>query len=132
MTRKAGPASIQPSRRSARERSLMVPRGAATGWVFSVGGSVVVLIAAGLLTGRPGSGPGPAHRSRASPTTAGGTRAGWVRRPRCSTPSRSEEHTPELQSRQYLVCRLLLEKEDTHGDDHDEHRKRQLLNSGRA
>src|SRR3712207_7394280 len=23
---------------------------------------------------------------------------------------RSEEHTPELQSRQYLVCRLLLEK----------------------
>src|SRR3712207_8726899 len=24
--------------------------------------------------------------------------------------SRSEEHTPELQSRQYLVCRLLLEK----------------------
>src|SRR3712207_7903931 len=28
------------------------------------------------------------------------------RRPR----SRSEEHTSELQSRQYLVCRLLLEK----------------------
>src|SRR3712207_8520694 len=27
---------------------------------------------------------------------------------RCS-PSRSEEHTSELQSRQYLVCRLLLE-----------------------
>src|SRR3712207_8567696 len=25
-------------------------------------------------------------------------------------PSRSEEHTSELQSRQYLVCRLLLEK----------------------
>src|SRR3712207_8102111 len=45
------------------------------------------------------------------------------RRPRCrrrrgspegpaTTPwgSRSEEHTSELQSRQYLVCRLLLEK----------------------
>src|SRR3712207_7195857 len=34
---------------------------------------------------------------------------------RCSTPTwptsaRSEEHTSELQSRQYLVCRLLLEK----------------------
>src|SRR3712207_7356224 len=29
------------------------------------------------------------------------------RRPR---PRRSEEHTSELQSRQYLVCRLLLEK----------------------
>src|SRR3712207_8178678 len=26
------------------------------------------------------------------------------------TPCRSEEHTSELQSRQYLVCRLLLEK----------------------
>src|SRR3712207_8476877 len=27
-----------------------------------------------------------------------------------ASPSRSEEHTSELQSRQYLVCRLLLEK----------------------
>src|SRR3712207_8613975 len=29
-----------------------------------------------------------------------------------STPLRSEEHTSELQSRQYLVCRLLLEKKN--------------------
>src|SRR3712207_7452879 len=29
---------------------------------------------------------------------------------RGATPVRSEEHTSELQSRQYLVCRLLLEK----------------------
>src|SRR3712207_8875542 len=28
------------------------------------------------------------------------------------TVSRSEEHTSELQSRQYLVCRLLLEKKN--------------------
>src|SRR3712207_7806020 len=28
----------------------------------------------------------------------------------CFTTVRSEEHTSELQSRQYLVCRLLLEK----------------------
>src|SRR3712207_7189292 len=28
---------------------------------------------------------------------------------------RSEEHTSELQSRQYLVCRLLLEKKKTRG-----------------
>src|SRR3712207_8740545 len=28
------------------------------------------------------------------------------------TPHRSEEHTSELQSRQYLVCRLLLEKKN--------------------
>src|SRR3712207_8084806 len=30
---------------------------------------------------------------------------------------RSEEHTSELQSRQYLVCRLLLEKKTT--DEHN-------------
>src|SRR3712207_7974169 len=29
------------------------------------------------------------------------------------TEKRSEEHTSELQSRQYLVCRLLLEKKKT-------------------
>src|SRR3712207_8104494 len=29
---------------------------------------------------------------------------------------RSEEHTSELQSRQYLVCRLLLEKKKKHED----------------
>src|SRR5438445_10232577 len=38
-------------------------------------------------------------------------------------PDRSEEHTSELQSRQYLVCRLLLEKKKKlgkflmHGDE---------------
>src|SRR3712207_7636753 len=36
-----------------------------------------------------------------------GTRSELYRSP---TPHRSEEHTSELQSRQYLVCRLLLEK----------------------
>src|SRR5258707_3836626 len=50
----------------------------------------------------------------------GRTRAGWPyfvsfsRPPKdfreLSQPSRSEEHTSELQSRQYLVCRLLLAK----------------------
>src|SRR3712207_8271596 len=33
----------------------------------------------------------------------------WLSRPA----KRSEEHTSELQSRQYLVCRLLLEKKKT-------------------
>src|SRR3712207_8358923 len=32
-------------------------------------------------------------------------------------PLRSEEHTSELQSRQYLVCRLLLEKKTTRADN---------------
>src|SRR3712207_8549964 len=36
-----------------------------------------------------------------------GTRNGLT--PRARIVSRSEEHTSELQSRQYLVCRLLLE-----------------------
>src|SRR3712207_7129818 len=31
-----------------------------------------------------------------------------------SKAARSEEHTSELQSRQYLVCRLLLEKKKKH------------------
>src|SRR3712207_8627144 len=30
--------------------------------------------------------------------------------------TRSEEHTSELQSRQYIVCRLLLDKKKTQGD----------------
>src|SRR3712207_8161407 len=34
----------------------------------------------------------------------------WLR---LDLPHRSEEHTSELQSRQYLVCRLLLEKKET-------------------
>src|SRR3712207_8409924 len=33
--------------------------------------------------------------------------------PRRIPATRSEEHTSELQSRQYLVCRLLLEKKHT-------------------
>src|SRR3712207_7304715 len=34
---------------------------------------------------------------------------------------RSEEHTSELQSRQYLVCRLLLEKKKIRIIPHDPH-----------
>src|SRR3712207_9016074 len=41
------------------------------------------------------------------PTLRTGKRRGIMNSP--DTP-RSEEHTSELQSRQYLVCRLLLEK----------------------
>src|SRR3712207_8698064 len=38
-------------------------------------------------------------------------------------PARSEEHTSELQSRQYLVCRLLLEKKKTGGDGRNGHHR---------
>src|SRR3712207_7189145 len=37
---------------------------------------------------------------------------GWGRVERSGRRDRSEEHTSELQSRQYLVCRLLLEKKN--------------------
>src|SRR3712207_8873394 len=36
--------------------------------------------------------------------------AGWRRAVEAACAWRSEEHTSELQSRQYLVCRILLEK----------------------
>src|SRR3712207_8789579 len=39
-----------------------------------------------------------------------------------AAPLRSEEHTSELQSRQYLVCRLLLEKKNIHTRLTYEHR----------
>src|SRR3712207_6910345 len=47
----------------------------------------------------------PLRPARAGPRDAGGD---GLRRGR----ERSEEHTSELQSRQYLVCRLLLEKKN--------------------
>src|SRR3712207_8010829 len=42
-----------------------------------------------------------------------------------ASPARSEEHTSELQSRQYLVCRLLLEKNKTVKSDPRHTRVRQ-------
>src|SRR5438445_8088787 len=43
-------------------------------------------------------------------------------------PARSEEHTSELQSRQYLVCRLLLEKKNKNNKKHNEqHKTKQVL-----
>src|SRR3712207_7545809 len=51
--------------------------------------------------GHLGIDPWGIGRAAVRNTLAGGVREGG---------SRSEEHTSELQSRQYLVCRLLLEK----------------------
>src|SRR3712207_8399330 len=54
--------------------------------------------------------PARHHRDAARPAPAPAHhRAGLARRARDGH-ARSEEHTSELQSRQYLVCRLLLEK----------------------
>src|SRR3712207_7101863 len=63
---------------------------------------------------RSGGGPGHQHTSGAEPEPAalicppGSPRR--AARPGRGRRTRSEEHTSELQSRQYLVCRLLLEK----------------------
>src|SRR5437879_10282267 len=51
-------------------------------------------------TDNAGTGAAPSFELR----VVGGTEAGW----------RSEEHTSELQSPMYLVCRLLLEKKNTY------------------
>src|SRR3712207_7214060 len=57
---------------------------------------------------RPGAGRGDGVRA---PGDRGGPlRPGRDRVRRGDRVARSEEHTSELQSRQYLVCRLLLEK----------------------
>src|SRR3712207_7013825 len=48
---------------------------------------------------------------RSAPSTAE-SRICWTR---ITLVTRSEEHTSELQSRQYLVCRLLLEKKKITG-----------------
>src|SRR5438445_4685409 len=55
---------------------------------------------------------GRAHQRRDRPDAALGDEVA-ARAARCGRRRRSEEHTSELQSRQYLVCRLLLEKKKT-------------------
>src|SRR5258707_8301686 len=57
---------------------------------------------------------GAVSGNRAPAGTAAGVPRGRARR--SSSPARSEEHTSELQSRQYLVCRLLLEKKKKPND----------------
>src|SRR3712207_8055545 len=58
-------------------------------------------------TGRPFA---SVTRTVRSPLRICSIRASACRRHAASGSRRSEEHTSELQSRQYLVCRLLLEK----------------------
>src|SRR3712207_8652494 len=57
-----------------------------------------------LGAGHPAAQPGLARRGQAR------RRRRRLRGVLAVHPVRSEEHTSELQSRQYLVCRLLLEK----------------------
>src|SRR3712207_8064117 len=50
--------------------------------------------------------PGPSSTNTRAPSS-------YARCTRRGKSTRSEEHTSELQSRQYLVCRLLLEKKQS-------------------
>src|SRR3712207_6884931 len=74
--------------------------------LFRSGGTVRPLPRHSRLHPRTRDGAGVrGHRRRVA--VRGGRRRGDAA---ADPPARSEEHTSELQSRQYLVCRLLLEK----------------------
>src|SRR3712207_7169577 len=62
-----------------------------------------------FVTLKPGAVPGPGGRLQA-PHLMVRVFARGLLKPVVTRIYRSEEHTSELQSRQYLVCRLLLEK----------------------
>src|SRR3712207_6973146 len=59
---------------------------------------------------RGNTGTEPEVGPRSSWGRSGSQGQRWMRAQHDSQVERSEEHTSELQSRQYLVCRLLLEK----------------------
>src|SRR5690606_41014045 len=66
----------------------------------------------------PSTEPEGRGASRRYPPDAAGRAAARPARPQPDEPARSEEHTSELQSRENLVCRLLLEKKkDKHARD---------------
>src|SRR3712207_6868850 len=77
----------------------------------------------GRSSGRASASPSPTSPScpGAPPASSKTSSARRRHRPSPTRPGpaevrqsqRSEEHTSELQSRQYLVCRLLLEKKNT-------------------
>src|SRR3712207_6949934 len=71
------------------------------------------LFRSGASAGSRSCSAGPRTRRRAA-SSPSARRRGFAPAARCRSrggaPPRSEEHTSELQSRQYLVCRLLLEK----------------------
>src|SRR5438445_2713863 len=63
-----------------------------------------------------GSEPAARVARAVRPGCRSGRRRGVLACSRVQDEQRSEEHTSELQSRQYLVCRLLLEKKKASRD----------------
>src|SRR5258707_12304258 len=87
------------------KRSLSAVRARANPFFFFNDTATTEIYTLSLHDALPISIPrGPSGRPPSGWTRACGCRRGARLRPR------SEEHTSELQSRQYLVCRLLLEK----------------------
>src|SRR3712207_7474900 len=66
--------------------------------------------ATGAIAGTPSSSSPPTDHTITATDVGGATTA--IVRVTVQPKLRSEEHTSELQSRQYLVCRLLLEKKN--------------------
>src|SRR3712207_8665142 len=88
-------------------------------YTLSLHDALPIFAAGHCPLGRTAGGRGGRYRARRTRPTllTACCPSGGIRRPertdqrrRCG---RSEEHTSELQSRQYLVCRLLLEKKKT-------------------
>src|SRR3712207_9192080 len=67
----------------------------------------------GSVLAAPDCLPPPRRRLHRRASAAGRGFLGPGRLEAAASEARSEEHTSELQSRQYLVCRLLLEKKNT-------------------
>src|SRR3712207_8319067 len=81
-------------------------------------------ISSPVRTRSPHEAPAPPAPASTAPAPPRSRPPPAARRSAASTapPPRSEEHTSELQSRQYLVCRLLLEKKQY---NHPYHNARQ-------
>src|SRR3712207_7749198 len=75
----------------------------------------LVMAASPYVFPQAGVGPQPASVSAAEAAPAPASPAAKLAAAKEVAPFRLEEHTSELQSRQYLVCRLLLEKRKAHG-----------------
>src|SRR3712207_8777731 len=86
-------------------------------YTLSLHDALPILSSSSRWTTTTGTPPTSSPTSCAPVPTAAPT---WSACPTTSTTwrTRSEEHTSELQSRQYLVCRLLLEKKKHSNSQH--------------
>src|SRR3712207_8066754 len=102
MTRRPPRSTLFPYTTLFRSRTVRLSLTALSGRRPRVGLAWVMRKLSPLTAVRTPLKPARASRRRRVGRCAGGGFVAWA------LPSRSEEHTSELQSRQYLVCRLLL------------------------